>query len=280
MSVIETQSLLYKFVKACKDQPLERSYFTQCEILCDPLKGLFSETSTEELHYQLLVNGLFEPEEWMNIETAIRKMEKRKMWKMVEKEYKRLKEEWDGPEIPIVIFPIKKAHRSASKLVIKKNGVAFKEALFLFLSPDLITEEINALLAHEYNHVCRLSFLDVEEEDLPLKESLVMEGLGECAVQELYGERWLAPWIHLYTYEDVITIWSEQFYPNLNIKGTDKHQIFLHGNGDKQFPKWIGYNIGFQITNSFRKRHESFTSRDLLSLPSEELIAGSEFPYK
>ncbi|UOR13505.1 DUF2268 domain-containing protein [Halobacillus amylolyticus] len=234
----------------------------------------------EELHYLLLKYGLFEPEEWNDITPTLHKMEELNMWEIVEKEFNHLKEEWEGPDLPIFIFPIKYAHLPFNEGLPHKNGVAFKEALFLFLSPHVVSEEIKALLAHEYNHACRLSFLNVEAEDLYLKDSLVMEGLGECAVQELYGKKWLAPWTRIYTYGEARNIWEKQFVPILNTKGNDKHQILLYGKGNAQLPKWIGYNIGFQIIDSFIKRKECFNSRDMLTMSSEKLIAGSNFPYK
>lgn len=279
MSVIETQTWLNTFVKACKEQPSREPYFIQCETLCDPLKDWFSKISAEELHYHLLEQGLCEPGEWKEIVTAVQKMEKINAWRLVNQEYQRLKKKWNGPEAPIFIFPIKNAHLSARKNGIKKNGVTFMGAIFLFLSPDLVREEIKAIFAHEYNHVCRLAYLDIKNEKLSLKDSLIIEGLGEFAVKELYGEKWLAPWVHLYSYEESIGLWERHFVPSLTVMGKEKHDLFLYGD-HRQLPKWIGYHIGFQIVDSYQMRHGPFQNNELYVKTSEELIAGSKYPYK
>ncbi|MGG3449241.1 DUF2268 domain-containing protein [Domibacillus aminovorans] len=279
MSVIETQTWLNTFVKACKEQQSREPYFIQCETLCDPLEDWFPKISAEELHYHLLEQGLFEPEEWKEIVTTVQKMEKNNVWRLVNQEYKRLKKKWNGPEAPIFIFPIKNAHLSASKNRIKKNGVTVMGAIFLFLSPDLVKEEIKAIFAHEYNHVCRLAYLNVENEKLTLKDSLIIEGLGEFAVKELYGEKWLAPWAHLYSFEEIVGLWKRHFVPSLTTMGKEKHDLFLYGN-NRQLPKWIGYYIGFQIVDSYQMLHGPFKNNELYAKTSEELIAGSKFPYK
>ena len=88
----------------------------------------------------------------------------------------------------------------------------------MFLSPDLPKEEIKALLAHEYNHVCRLDYLNQAPSKISLMDSLIIEGLGEYAVKDLYGEKWLAPWINLYSFEEALAIWKNYFIPSLNVK--------------------------------------------------------------
>ena len=265
-------------MKVCKDQMSKDPYFIQCDVLCSPLKGLFPHISVEELHYHLLSHGLFEPQEWRNIEHTVYKMEKDDVWRLVNQEYQYLKKKWNGPETPIFIFPIKNAHLAANKNRIKKNGVAFEEAIFLFLSPDLAKEEVKAVLAHEYNHVCRLAYLNVDVEKLSLKDALIVEGLGEFAVKDLYGEKWLSPWAQLYSFEDIIEIWDMHFKPSLDIIGKEKYEVFLYGNNKSQLPKWIGYHIGYQIVDSYQLLHGPFKNDELYIKTSDELITGSKFP--
>ncbi|WP_246031671.1 DUF2268 domain-containing protein [Salibacterium salarium] len=200
--------------------------------------------------------------------------------KVVEQEYKRLKKKWNGPESFIYIFPIKHVHLPDRKRAIQKNGVSFKEGIFLFLSPDIPLVEIKALLAHEYNHVCRLAYLKLDEKNIPLKESLIIEGLGEYAVKELYGEERLGPWTRLYQNKNVIGIWERGFLPDLNVKGLDKHSLFLYGQGNDKFPKWIGYYFGFQIVESYDERYGPLCIRELLTKTADELIAGSNLPLE
>ena len=55
---------------------------------------------------------------------------------------------------------------------------------------DLQKQELQALFAHEYNHVCRIHILKTLDE-MTLLDSLILEGLAEDAVKDLYGENGL-----------------------------------------------------------------------------------------
>lgn len=277
LSVIQTQHWLYEFVKKCKEKSIMNYASIQCEILCNPLIKTFSNVHPQAMQQELLNHGLFDPLEWFKIETTVKEMEKQNVWKIIEKEFKHLKELWNGPNVPIYIFPIKRGV-GFRKDMHRKNGVAYKEAIFLFLSTDLRKEEIKALLAHEYNHVCRLHFIRFTPEKTPLKESLIIEGLGEFAVKDLYGEKLLAPWTNLYPFDHAIQIWKRHFLPSLYIQGLKNHQIFLYGQKGSSFPKWIGYYIGFQIINTYEKQHGPFENFELYRKSADVLIAGSKFP--
>ncbi|NYF26263.1 DUF2268 domain-containing protein [Sporosarcina sp. JAI121] len=239
---------------------------------------LFPGISPEELQYELLNYGLFNPIEWTDIENQVETMETQHIWQIVEREYQLLKELWQGPEVPIYIFPLTQMNPGKSKQIPTKNGVAYKVGLFIFLSEGLPVGEIKALLAHEYNHICRLNYLGLETYKISLKDSLIIEGFGEFAVKELYGEKWLAPWTNLYSFKDSIKVWNKYFIPKLNLIGSENHQIYLYGKARGHLPKWIGYYIGYQIVDSYQKKHGPFNEYELYQKTSDELIAGSDFP--
>ena len=161
-SVIQTQTWLYKFFYACVEQSSKSPYVLQCEMLCAPLVESFPEISPEELQYELLSHGLFDPFEWTDIGNQVEIMEKQSIWQIVDQEYQLLKSLWKGPEVSIYIYPLNKVNLEEKEQAPTKNGVAYKRGLFLFLSDGLRVEEIKALLAHEYNHVCRLNYLGLE----------------------------------------------------------------------------------------------------------------------
>ncbi|WP_172373312.1 DUF2268 domain-containing protein [Sporosarcina jiandibaonis] len=277
-SVIQTQKWLYKFLCACAEKSSESPYALQCEMLCAPIVEPFPEIKPEELQYELLNHGLFDPDKWADIRNQVEILEKQSIWKIVGQEYQLLKTLWKGPEVAIYIYPLNNVILNKKEQAPTKNGVAYKGALFLFLSGGLRVEEIKALLAHEYNHVCRLNYLGLESKKIPLKDSLIIEGFGEFAIKELYGEKWLAPWTDLYSFKDSIRIWTKYFIPKLNLLGTDNHQVFLYGKARSPFPKWIGYHIGYQIVNSFQMNNGPFNKYELYQKTSDELIAGSKFP--
>jgi uncharacterized protein YjaZ len=277
-SVIQTQTWLNEFFNACVDQSSKSPYVLQCEVLCAPLADLFPGINPEELQYELLNHGLFDPFEWKDIGNQVKTMEEQSIWQIVDQEYQLLKGLWKGPEVSIYIYPLTKLNLEEQAQAPTKNGVAYKRGLFLFLSEGLSIEEIKALLAHEYNHVCRLNYLGLDPHEIPLKDSLIIEGFGEFAVKELYGEKWLAPWTNLYSFEESIKVWNKHFIPQLNLMGSENHQIYLYGKIGGHLPKWIGYHIGYQIIDSFQKKHGPFNDYELYQKSSDELIAGSKFP--
>ncbi|MER2088448.1 MAG: hypothetical protein ABS920_01840, partial [Sporosarcina sp.] len=124
------------------DQPGKGPYVVQCEVLCAPLVKLFPGISPEELQYELLNHGLFNPFEWTDIENQVETMETQHIWKIVEREYQLLKGLWKGPEVPIYIFPLTQMNPGKSKQIPTKNGVAYKVGLIIFLSEGLPVGEI------------------------------------------------------------------------------------------------------------------------------------------
>lgn len=264
MTVIPTQKWLMALLTAYKKANRKSMAEIQCEIICTPLVEVFLNASPEEIHFELLQNGLFKSGEIVNIE----ELEKKGIWDTIQIEYERLKELWSGPEVPIYIFPITK------NAITNKNGIAYRDAVFLFVSPELEYDELRALFAHEYNHVCRLHYLNRSFDDVTLKDSLLLEGLAECAVQDLYGEQWLAPWLKLYTMEELLLTWQEHFLPSLDVQGVQNHFPFLYG---VQLQKWVGYCIGYEIVRTYKK---NYPTCDLYVKSTDELLAGSDFPIQ
>ena len=237
----------------------------QCEVICSPLVDVFLDAYPEEIQYELRQNGLFEPHETVDIVA----LEAKGVWQIVQEEYVRLKERWQGPAAAVYIFPITKVNALANK-----NGIAYKDAVFLFVSAELEKEELQALFAHEYNHVCRLHYLNKSLDAVTLKDSLLLEGLAECAVEELYGDKWLAPWLKLYTMEELLRIWKKHFLSVLDVQGVHNHFAFLYGG---QLPKWIGYCIGYEIVRTYKK---NCPTNELYEKTTDEILAGSDFPLQ
>ena len=44
----------------------------------------------------------------------------------------------------------------------RKSGIAFKDQIYLFLSPELPDKMIEALVIHEYHHAARMNFYSKE----------------------------------------------------------------------------------------------------------------------
>jgi len=260
MSVIPTDEWLNQLIA---NQKLNHKNFEdlQRSIICSRLVEIFIGGSLDEIQFELLQQGLFQSHEKIDIN----KLKKQNVWEVVQKEFIYLKERWGGPNIPIYIFPI-----TQEQTMTKKNGVAYPNALFLYIG-GLEKQELKALFAHEYNHVCRLQYVNKSLDEVTLLDSLILEGLAECAVEEIYGDKWLAPWLRYYSLDKMLEIWKGHFLPQINIQGLNNHVEFLYGG---KLPQWIGYCIGYEIVRTFIKNH---SSNKLHEKSSEEILAGSDF---
>ncbi|KGX91753.1 DUF2268 domain-containing putative Zn-dependent protease [Pontibacillus marinus] len=277
MSVIDTKAWLLSYFKKCQSASRHSLYELQSKTLVEPIESYVPDMYAEELLYHLHQNGLFQPGEWRRIEAVVKDMDKGKVWEIIKKEFQRLKNEWNGPDIPVFIFPIKHGDKPLQQRTIKKNGLALKQGIFLFISSDHPATELKAIFAHEYHHACRMHALDLDDQTLALKDLLVLEGLAECAVKDHYGEKWLAPWTSLYTYEEVESVWQKQFKSALSNTDPDHQYRLMYGKKLSRFPKWIGYNIGYQIVQDYLDQQNHSDHRKLLKEPADTIIKESKF---
>ena len=216
MTVVSTDKWLEEYEFSRKSTSSDELYSLQCSVLCGRLVKLFQEGYTEEIHFELQQQGLFLPEEEIDLE----RLKQMNVWGCVEQEFMDLQQKWNGPTIPIYIFPITQQQK-----ITNKNGVAYPHSLFLFVG-EVEKQELQALFAHEYNHVCRLHHFKKSLDNMTLLDSLILEGLAECAVKELYGDKWLAPWLNNYTFEQEVSLWKTHFLPNLQLQGLENINHF------------------------------------------------------
>ena len=261
MSVISTDDWLHEFKTSQKLTHSRAFEDLQCSILCSRLLDHFKDGTPQQIQFELQQQGLFRAHE--NID--MKKLQDQNAWQIVREELFYLKKKWGGPDIPIYIFPL-----TQEQSVTNKNGVAYPDALFLFIG-ELEKQELQALFAHEYNHVCRLRYLNKSLEEVTLLDSLIIEGLAECAVEELYGAKWLAPWLKDYSTDKMLAIWKTYFLPNMNVKGLDHHIEFLYGG---KLPSHIGYCIGYEMVRTYIQKH---ASNKLHEKHSEAILMGSIF---
>ncbi|MFJ8235724.1 DUF2268 domain-containing protein [Ureibacillus sp. NPDC094379] len=277
MAVINTQQLLNTISKLSNQQSNRKVEEIQREMICTPLKAFFPNVSQEQIYYELLGNGLFDHTEIIEVNKVVKELEEKKIWLIVEAEYERLKLLWNGPEVPIYIYPLTKYRPILEGIEVNKNGVTYNDVLFLFVTPELVETELKALLAHEYHHICRLAFLNKLPKEMMLLDSLIIEGMAECAVEELYGEQWLSPWTKSYSIEEAMMIWRKRFVPVLNLKGVKNHRSFLYGDGSKELPNWIGYCIGYKIVQSFLKKRGFLEQHILYKTLADKIVEESDF---
>lgn len=145
-----------------------------------------------------------------------------------------------------------------------------RHVIFLFVCGRNSLEELKALLAHEYHHICRLHQIETKETEYTLLDTMIMEGLAEQAVTERYTEKNNAPWTTYLSKEEALYYWRNVVYERITIKrGTREHDILL--NGLHSYPKMLGYALGFHIVKDCVALEEDTLS--LLSIDAKEILS-------
>lgn len=233
------------------------------------LESYFPNASAVEIAGYLTWHGMFR-EPISNQDKNFKQfIERKDVWQLIQKEEQLLRKLWNGPNVPIFIFPADSKNVKIMKEQKGKSGIAFKDKLFLFISHNNSEEEIIALFTHEYNHVCRLAHYNKKEEEFVLLDTIILEGLAENAVHELRGEKELAKWTSYYTKDQLKQMWSHYIYPNRKLpKSHRKHQDFLYGL--HLLPKMLGYAVGYYLVKNYIDKN-SVRSEDMLALHSETI---------
>ncbi len=248
------------------DKWLEESFSDRLKI---EEKILDTVNTREQILIEVLNRtGLYQPN--LKTKKTFQEMKERKAWRRITHYYKKYKKAWDGPDIPIFLFPMASEVFSLFRSTNKhKSGIAFIDKLFLFITEKVKDKELEALFVHEYNHSTRLECLG-NQVKYRLADSIIMEGLAEFAVSEYCGEAYLAPWITNYQSKEIEELISEKFKPNFELKRSDAlHDKLLFGHG--KMPKMAGYAAGYKIVKDYADRH-SLKTKDMIGLPTDKII--------
>lgn len=256
MSVIRTDEWLLE----CYHQPIA---------ICERLLDHFEGASASEIYDNLVMSGMYQPSR--NGDMIIQKLKNNGVWENVQNEKQKLQKEWQGPDVPIFIFPSDSSNSQFKQEFNGKSGLAFKDKLFLFVAEDNSEAEIRALFTHEYNHVCRLSKFHKHENHYVLLDTIILEGLAENAVRERFGEKHMARWVSYYSNEELEKMWKTLVQPNRNISNANrKHDELLYGL--LHSPKMLGYCTGYYLVKKYLDVKE-LTCKDLLKMDSAEIAS-------
>jgi uncharacterized protein YjaZ len=232
-----------------------------CELLTEYFQG---ETNAQKIYDYLLNFGMYKPTRRCKKNYEI--LMERKQWSKIEKLFLKYKRKWEGPDIPIFIFPMNEGNVRLMKEGKGKSGVSFKDKLFIFLTPIEDEKEIEALFVHEYHHVCRMNCQQKEPADYTLLDSIILEGLAEHAVAMNCGDRYTGDWSRRYSTEELEKFWKNGLSEKLSITRKDKmHDQLLFGLGGS--PRLLGYALGYEIVKQYKQR-ENFTEKASFNIPS------------
>jgi uncharacterized protein YjaZ len=237
---------------------LDKDFFDPVEICKKIVPEMRNESrhrNENPLHFYRYIQkfGMYKPTR--QAYSTFQKLKQQNVWKVIEKIHKKYQKKWAGPDIPVYIFPLAERLGLFTKTASSKSGISFHDKLFLFLTPNLTENEIEALFVHEYHHVCRMNYLDKTIQDYTLLDSIILEGLAEVAVREHCGEDYLAKWCTLYSEQQITQYWNKYIKKNLSIrKNQELHDQLLFG--ERGIPKMLGYAAGYKLIEAYKKtRH-------------------------
>lgn len=234
--------------------------------ICSKLQSSFRDKGESEFYQYLLSFGMYRPNRMTK--EIYQELLNSNIWKQVEKIFVDYQKKWNGPDIPVYIFPFGKKRNPKSEM---KGGVSFKDGMFLFLSPFYKEEkELEALIVHEYHHVCRLNESRKPVQDFTLLDSLVMEGFAEYAVAKYCGETYKANWVSSYSDKELRHYWEKSVKKHLQTKRIDPiHDAILFGKG--RYPDLLGYALGYWLIKKVSQK-KRYSIQDTFSIKSESLM--------
>jgi uncharacterized protein YjaZ len=255
MPVLPTDEWLMKV----KNHPVE---------LCEKLVPYFKGATVREIFLHLSRHGMYRSVN--GLRQVIEEMKEKNIWEEVAKIYAALMKRWNGPDIPIFIFPADWQNRRLSREFNSKGGLAYQDKLFLFLLPHHTKKEMEAVITHEYNHVCRLKRMGKKEEDNTLLDAIVLEGLAENAVCEYVGQSYKAKWTTYYSSEQLVKFWTRYLLPYQSINAA--HPLYdrlLYGLNF--YPNMLGYAVGYEIVKRCLTKKNVPLER-LMTISSEQIV--------
>lgn len=263
MEVIETNKWLRDYLAHKKDSLTDNLRVHQ-QFLCKPLAPYFSQEDTLTIQQYLIQHGMFYPN--TTDCSTINHMINDCFWERITSEVKRIEENWSECTGAIFIFPSDSTNSDLQENWQGVSGVSFADKLFLFLSTTASQTQLQALLTHEYSHVCRLQYLEKNKQLLTLADSLILEGIAETAVEQLIGSTYMSPFIHLYDHTALTEIWRKWISTHLQLPNSSpQHHAIMYGN--EQIPKGAGYAIGYALICRYLQQHP-VSLKALLTLPT------------
>lgn len=246
-----------------------QKHFDRPAKICERLIPYFNGQTANEIYSQLQKFGMYRPS-WRTRKN-FESMHDDKAWNQVEKLFLKYKNKWSGPDIPVFLFPLEQRgglfFRNEER---NKAGVSFPDKMFLFLSHYDDPKELEALIVHEYHHVCRLRSLNRKMEDYSLLDSIIIEGLAEYAVLKHCGEEYIANWCNIYTEREMTILWNRFLRNQLGKKKNERiHDELLYGGG--RIPSLLGYAAGFKIVKDFYRK-DNYSTKLSFSIPASKFI--------
>lgn len=222
----------------------------QRKMIIKPITDLFEKHTPSTLQSLLISHGLFHPEDTQK--KTLLKWVNQDLWSTTEKHFKLLRDEWNAPDVKIIILPVDFNNPIISHAFHGVTGLSSSDNILLFLNHRIQDLYIKALLAHEYSHTIRLKNLHNQQDLIRLKDTIILEGIAEVITQRKYGVSFLSK--DKVNEETIKRNYLQRIKPHLSIRSNHPLHSFIMYGGD-QLEQRIGYKVGTYIVKSWLKMH-------------------------
>lgn len=236
--------------------------------ICHKLSSYFDALNEKEIASYLSLFGMYKRHHQMD--KWIDKIEEEKIVRFINNEERKLKKEWNGPSIPIFIFPSDQNNRKIKTEYKGRAGLAFRNKMFLFVAIETEKRDLRPLFIHEYHHVCRLAAIKKPEKQFTIIDTVIMEGLAENAVREKLGENDVATWTEFYSDDQCERFLDSIILPQKDVtRDSPKFTQLLFGTG--LYPNMLGYAVGYFVVKNYMKQTGK-TTKELIGAQAENFI--------
>lgn len=146
----------------------------------------------------------------------------------------------------------------------------WKNTIFLFINPTKGWENaLREAICHEFNH----SVVSQCYKRETLLDDLIFEGLAEHFREKVVNGS-SAPWSKTIPLRETKKIFK-RIRRMLNSKDYKVSRSLFFG--DKKYPLWTGYSIGYQIIKSFLRNNKNLSWKEIIKFKPREILKKSRF---
>lgn len=148
-----------------------------------------------------------------------------------------------------------------------------KNSMLILIDSSFLEENLKHTVAHEYHHTVYMETNNTYWYNL--LEQSITEGKADTFAKVIYPDVDI-PWIKPLSGQIKKEVWKI-FTENLHSTDSELGIDFVEGNDWKGIPRWSKYKIGDKIMESFLERNPEVSIEEWTKMPSEDILAKSEY---
>jgi len=183
-------------------------------------------------------------------------------------------------QVNVFIFPYSKTARNR-KVSNDLRGVTaytpWARNFLLFLHPQRGWKKyFDMTITHEYNHSVRMQYFNPYSKERTILDHIILEGMADNFVKRITGiiPTWAKPFSNKVEKKILAKIKGKVLRKDSYYNFHEKMGIMF---GNRKFPHWTGYRIGYSIVNSFLLKNPEISFEKLVKMGSLKILKGSSY---